>query len=61
MVEVFDKISLLILWDFAKADLSEFKAPNFVINLFFSFIYWALVKTYNEVKLKRVNEKADQT
>ena len=28
-----DKISLLITWDFAKAALSESKAPNFTINL----------------------------
>ena len=40
---MFDKISLLILWDFANAALSELRVPNLAINLFFSFIYWILI------------------
>ena len=56
-----DKISLLILWDFANDALSGFKVPNLVINLFFSLVYCIFVTTNNETKLKKVNAKADQT
>tara|TARA_A100001011_G_C13945825_1_gene689128 strand:+ start:483 stop:593 length:111 start_codon:yes stop_codon:yes gene_type:complete len=34
-----DRIYLLILCDFAKAALSEFKVPNLATNLFFSLMY----------------------
>ena len=51
---MFDKISLFVLWDFAKAALSEFKDPNFAINLFFSLLYWILIikNQYNKEKNK---------
>ena len=52
---MFDKISLLILWDLAKAAFSEFKDPNFAINLFFSFLYWILITKKSVKKLTKVN------
>ena len=39
IVEVLDRISLLILCSLAEAALSEFRFPNLTINLFFSLSY----------------------